>query len=321
MSMIKLGQLERVPLREVWLKEDRHFTPWLAEEENLRILGDVLGMALEHEETEAGVGPYSADILCKDTSNDSWVVIENQVEPTDHKHLGQILTYSAGLGAKTMVWIAQKFTDEHRAALDWLNEHTAEDISFFGLEIEVWRIGNSQPAPKFNIVCKPNDWSKAVKASAASAGNVSEHKKLQLEFWTALRTWGESNGRIAIGKPAPQHWNTIGAGRAGFQFNLITSYWNSDTNSKGAELRVELGLVSSSSKEHFEKLSSMAEELQAQVDLPLHWYRQENVKQCRIYVRKDADFSDRNQWNEQFTWLAQYFNVFKKVFAPAIQKL
>lgn len=319
--MIKLGQLEKVPLRDVWLKEDRHFTPWLSEEANLRALGDVLGMTLEHEETEVGVGPYSADLLCKDTANDSWVVIENQVEPTDHKHLGQILTYSAGLGAKTMVWIAQKFTDEHRAALDWLNEHTADDISFFGLEIEVWRIGNSAPAPKFNIVCKPNDWSKAVKASAASAGNVSEQKKLQLEFWSALRNWGEANGQISISKPAPQHWNTIGAGRAGFQFNLITSYWNSDTNSKGSELRVELGLVSNDSKAHFQRLSEMKESLQAKIDLPLHWYDQEGVKQCRIYVRLDADFSDRAKWNDQFNWFAKYTEQFKKAFGPVVRSL
>lgn len=158
-SVPSLGELVEVPLREIWSDEAASFTPWLAKPEHLKKLGDTLGMELEPEDEEVSVGPFSADILCKDTVDGSWVVIENQIEKTDHRHLGQILTYAAGLGAKTLVWVASKFTEEHRAALDWLNEHTSDEISFFGLEIEVWRIGDSAPAPKFNIVCKPNDWS------------------------------------------------------------------------------------------------------------------------------------------------------------------
>ena len=319
MTMIKLGQLERVPLREVWLKEDRHFTPWLAEEENLRILGDVLGMALEHEETEAGVGPYSADILCKDTSNDSWVVIENQVEPTDHKHLGQILTYSAGLGAKTMVWIAQKFTDEHRAALDWLNEHTAEDISFFGLEIEVWRIGNSQPAPKFNIVCKPNDWSKAVKATAAATGVLSEHKKLQLEFWTAFKAWAQQNDGPKLPSPSPNSWLPIGSGRTGFYYAVCTSLWNSFTGVKGPELRVELVIATPQAKQHCEALMKLG--LDPSIGSPLRWIDEEGVKQCRVFVHSDNDISDRSTWSTQFQWLADNVRRFQEVFGPLIKRL
>ena len=147
----KLGRLERIDLREIWRTEAYDFTPWLAQSENIEILGDALGLDLEVEAQERNVGPFRADILCKDLDDNSWVLIENQLERTDHNHLGQLLTYGAGLNTVTIIWIAEKFTDEHRAALDWLNDITDDSFNFFGLEVELWRIGESAPAPKFNI--------------------------------------------------------------------------------------------------------------------------------------------------------------------------
>ena len=147
-----LGRLQKVELREAWTTESGDFTPWLAKEENLSLLGETIGIELELESQEKDVGPFRADILCKDTATDNWVLIENQLERTDHTHLGQLLTYAAGLNAVTIVWIAERFTAEHRAALDWLNEKTDEKINFFGLEIELWQIGDSPIAPKFNII-------------------------------------------------------------------------------------------------------------------------------------------------------------------------
>ena len=183
--MAKLGRLIKVPLREFWDKEDRDFTPWLADEENIGLLGETIGFDLEVEAQEKNVGPFRADILCKDTVTDSWVLIENQLERTDHSHLGQLLTYAAGLEAVTVVWIAEGFTDEHRAALDWLNEITDEKFSFFGLEIELWRIGDSPMAPKFNVVSHPNDWTKTV--SRISRNELTSVQQLHLEYWTTLR--------------------------------------------------------------------------------------------------------------------------------------
>lgn len=127
--MKPLGRLEKVDLRIVWTHEANHFTPWLAQENNLALLGDTIGLDLELSSREQSVGPYRADIVCKDTITDSWVLIENQLERTDHTHLGQLLTYAAGLDAVTIVWIAPRITDEHRAALDWLNEVTDERIN------------------------------------------------------------------------------------------------------------------------------------------------------------------------------------------------
>jgi hypothetical protein len=155
MDKLGLGRLEQIDLRSAWNNESTDFTPWLAEQENLELLGKAIGLELELEAREKYVGPFRADILCKDIGSGSWVLVENQLEQTDHSHLGQLLTYAAGLQAVTIVWIAARFTDEHRAALDWLNAVTSETINIFGLEIELWRIGNSAMAPKFNVVSKP----------------------------------------------------------------------------------------------------------------------------------------------------------------------
>ncbi|MCA9423372.1 MAG: hypothetical protein KC592_20300, partial [Nitrospira sp.] len=165
MSITNLGRLQPVDLRTIWGSEAGDFTPWLAQEENLALLGETIGLELELEGTEQHVGPFRADIVCKDTVTDAWVLIENQLERTDHSHLGQLLTYAAGLNAVTIVWIAERFTEEHRAALDWLNEITDESVNFFGLEIELWSINNSPAAPKLNLVSSPNRWTKTVAAT------------------------------------------------------------------------------------------------------------------------------------------------------------
>ena len=166
MTVPKLSRLERVDLRKAWVSEPAHFSMWLAREENLALLGEALGMSLVLEATEKSVGPFAADILCREPQTEQWVLIENQLEQTDHTHLGQIITYAAGLDAVTVIWVAAKFVEEHRAALDWLNEVTAEGTNFFGVEVELWRIGDSAVAPKFNIASKPNAWSKRVTKSA-----------------------------------------------------------------------------------------------------------------------------------------------------------
>lgn len=170
MTTKNLGRLERVELRNIWQSEAWDFTPWLARKENLEILGETLGIDLELEAQERPVAPFRADILCKDIGTNRWVLIENQLERTDHVHLGQLLTYASGLEAVTIVWIAAQFTEEHRSTLDWLNRITDESFRFFGLEVELWKIADSPAAPKLNIVSKPNDWSQSV----AQAARVAE---------------------------------------------------------------------------------------------------------------------------------------------------
>ena len=150
-----LSKLEEVDLKYYWKHEERDFTPWLSEEENIALLGETIGMDLEVIGKEESVGSYRADILCKDSSNGHFVVIENQLEQTDHKHLGQIATYAAGLNASSCIWIAKSFTEEHRAAIDWLNSISDDDHNFFAIEIKLYRIGESPLAPTFNVVANP----------------------------------------------------------------------------------------------------------------------------------------------------------------------
>lgn len=191
MTTPSLGRLERVPLRSAWLSESQDFTPWLGQPENLTLLSQVLEMDLELESQETRVGPFRADILCRDLANGSWVLIENQLERTDHSHLGQLLTYAAGLSAVSIIWIAERFTEEHRAALDWLNEKTPEEIGFFGLEVELWRIGNSPVAPKFNVISKPNAWTRQVIVQRES--NTVQHE-LCLDFWRSVFGLAQEKG-------------------------------------------------------------------------------------------------------------------------------
>ena len=226
--MIQLGQMKKEPdLRKVWDKEDRDFTPWLAEH-GLELLGDTIGIDLELNSQEQSVGPFKADILCKDTVTDKWVLIENQIERTDHTHLGQILTYGAGLEATTIVWIAKQFSEEHRAALDWLNEITDERFNFVGLEIELWQIDNSPIAPKFNIVCKPNDWIVGRSGTTTGGTGTTPDQQLKFDYWTAFVEYlSQQDSTLKVGKPAPWSFCQISIGRSG---SSLLAYLNLKDN-------------------------------------------------------------------------------------------
>lgn len=193
--MVKLGTLTKITdLRKVWPNEARDFTPWLAEETNLEILSNEIGLDIELIETEAKTGSLSTDILAKDTYTDNIIIIENQLEQTDHDHLGKIITYASGHDANTIVWIVKKVKEEHRPAIDWLNEHTDQDINIFLVKIELWKIGDSDIAPKFNIISSPNNWTKTVKNSPNT--EISNLKLKQLELWNKFSDYVETNSKI-----------------------------------------------------------------------------------------------------------------------------
>jgi len=234
-----LSRLKKVDLRTVWENEAYDFTPWLAQAENLDRLGSAIGIELELESTEKNVGPFNADVLCKDTVDDQWVLIENQLGRTDHTHMGQLLTYAAGLNAVTIVWIAKRFSDPHRAALDWLNEITEEGINFFGIEIQLWQIEDSPVAPKFEIISKPNDWTKAISRQARSQGELTETKQLQLEYWTEFAEYMKEYGeRVTPRRPRPQHWMNFAVGRSGCH---LAARMNTQDDKLGVELSLNDG--------------------------------------------------------------------------------
>jgi hypothetical protein len=280
MNNKNLGRLQKVPLREAWVTEASDFTPWLAAEDNLKLLGESIGIDLELESQEKNVGPFRADMLCKDTANDNWVLIENQLERTDHSHLGQLITYAAGLKAVTIVWIAERFTEEHRAAIDWLNERTDEKINLFGLEIELWRIGDSPIAPKFNIICQPNEWSRTIQQAAVAGGEISEHKQFQRRFWTAFREYMEGKGSfVKCQKPLPQHWTNHALGRSGVHLTSIVSSSNSGPSGKGPEIRAELYMDGPNAKAEFAELEKQKDEIEKSLGFPLTWHNPEK-KRC-----------------------------------------
>ena len=304
-----LGELKSVPLREVWEKEDQHFTPWLAE--NIGILGDAIGMTLEVEAQEKMVGTFRADILCQDEDNGEKVLVENQVEKSNHKHLGQIITYAAGLRAKTIVWIAREFADEHRAALDWLNANTGDGLRFFALEVQLWRIGTSQPAPKFNVVVRPNDWSKNVRAS--EGGELSDVRSRYFRYWSAfVDAHGE---QISLGKRAAraQSYHNFTVGRSGVKIST-------SIKSDGKLLQVQFRMVKKNAGEIYEPLAAQKSAIGRELaGITLHWEAPTPDKQ-RAYIStsKDADIADESDWKNQHKWFADMVLKFNSVFSKRV---
>ena len=313
-----LSRLEKVEVREIWADEARDFTPWLASDGNISLLGDTIGLELEVEAQEKSVGPFKADILCKETADDHYVLIENQLEKTNHIHLGQLVTYAAGLHAATIVWIADTIRDEHRAAIDWLNEITSEDFRFFALEIEAWRIGNSPAAPKFNVVSKPNDWSSDVSQAArsSSSGELSDTKRLQLEYWIALRERMEaSRSSISYRKPRPQHWQTFPIGRS--KFGLTAS-----VNTQAGFLRVAVSCKGPNALAHFELLQQNREEIEREFGEQLEWEELPTRKASRISIKQhNVDPMDRSQWDFQLAWIQERLETFDRTFRSKIRML
>jgi hypothetical protein len=306
MTVPDLSRLERVDLREAWLSEPADFTPWLASEENLALLGEALDMELELEAQEKEVGPFRADILCTETGTGHWVLIENQLEKTDHTHLGQLLTYAAGLHAVTIVWLAATFAEEHRAALDWLNELTDDTVDFFGMEIELWRIGKSDMAPKFNVVSKPNDWSRNVRTSAA--GGLTATNQLQLEYWTTLREHlSDTKSPLHMNKPLPQAWQTI---RLDMKYCVLEAYGRASKHDIG----VGVASYNPSIKPVFAGLEKRREDMERELGETLVWTNLPDKPSSGALVRTSGDIADRSDWPRQFEWLRVHLEGLATVF-------
>jgi hypothetical protein len=319
MSVNDLGKLVRIDLRDVWSSESSHFTPWLAREENLLTLGEALGLELEFEAQEKAVGPFRADILCKDIGTGAWVLIENQLERTDHAHLGQLLTYASGLEAVTIVWIAARFTEEHRSTLDWLNRITDETFRFFGVEVELWRIGGSPAAPRFNIVSKPNNWNKLVTqaARAIDDGELTSTKTLQVAYWGALGGLLVANGGSLARerKPQPQSWMSYSIGRSGFGLNASMAR-------PKRQVRAELYMSNPNAKAFFHLLHAQQADIEAELGYKLFWEELPEGKDTRISVALDeVDPANQADWVRQHEWLVARLNEFYRVFVNRVRML
>lgn len=216
-----LDKLKKVDLRDVWPHEALDFTKWLSEEPNLAILSSAVGIELELIETESSVGSFNVDIYAQEAGTGRKVIIENQLEDTNYDHLGKVITYAAGKGAEVVVWVVARARDEHRQAIEWLNQHTDSDFGFFLVEIELWSIGDSLPAPRFNVVEQPNEWTKAIKLSEG----LSETERVKLSYWTKYREVAQATPEFLRvfnpQKPSKDHWTTLRCGTSAYHIALL----------------------------------------------------------------------------------------------------
>ncbi len=309
MSQVRFGRLRPVKLRDVWKSEARDFTPWLAQPDNLSLLGETIGMSLVLQAIEHFVGPFRADVVCRDPDN-RVVLIENQLEPTDHSHLGQILTYAAGVDAFTFVWIASEFRPEHRAAFDRLNETTQSDIRLFGLEIELWQIGDSAIAPNFRIVSQPNEAKRIQRAVESGASAIGQ---MQFEYWTEFsERFLSSFVGIRPSTPRPQNYFLMSLPNKGFQLNTFM-----DTKAKN------IGVALMIDSRYFRHWYAWFETHFTQLETQLGALKVVEAKnQPYVELRlTDTDPKDRNHWDAQHTWLLQTSQKFVQVFQPYLDTL
>ena len=309
--MAKLGKLEKVKdLRSVWKHEANDFTKWLAKEENLNTLGEEIGIDIELLSTEAKTGTFSTDILAVEANTNNKIIIENQLEATNHDHLGKIITYASGHDAKTIIWIVKEAREEHRQAIDWLNEHTDEEINIFLCKIELWKIGDSAIAPKFQIVSSPNNWSKTVKRSLDN--EMSATAMLQYDYWTQVKEEIDKNYPIFNSrKPRGQHWYdiAIGSSLANISLHVIAR-----TN----EIKVVLWI--SDSKELFNYLHNMKDEIETELGYELEWISSDNNKSSNIVIVKNADVHNESKWDENIKWHLTKASDFYSAFSDRIKK-
>lgn len=295
--LARLGRLTPVPPRDVWPHEALHFTPWLLH--NVDVLSDLLGMDLTLEVAEHPVGGFSLDLMGKDEATGEVVIVENQLETSDHAHLGQILTYAAGTAATTIVWIASAFRPEHRAALDWLNVRTGENTRFFGVELGVVRIGESEPAPSFKLVAQPNDWGKSVRAATTRAETTGK-AALYRRFWTQWieRIHDERPSWTKANQPPTTSWFPMPTG-----VSDVTYYAWFTKKGLSSELDFESPVAEVNSA-RFEVLLSRRPELETVYGKGLGWMPLLKNKSTRVaHYLPQADVTLVDQWDQYSDWL------------------
>ncbi len=220
------------------------------------------------------------------------------------------------------MWIAPQIREEHRAALDWLNSVTGEEVNFFGVELQVWRIGDSLPAPKFEVVAKPNDWVETVRGTTKSRDQLSDVKQLQLEYWTAFRDYlQDRESEVRAGKAMPKHRINVSIGRSGAKLSAFAGIWDEDQKAWVRGLtRVQLMLNGDDSKEIFDRLHADREEIEAELGESLIWHNPENARRCRVYTRWLVDLEDRGDWSNQFAWLEERLRGFDATFRDRVKR-
>lgn len=299
---MKLDKLIKITdLREVWKNESADFTPWLAKEENISLLGEAIGIDITLEEKESNVGDFSVDIFAKEEGTGRNIIIENQLEDTNHDHLGKIITYASGKNAQILIWIVKRARDEHRNAIEWLNSHTDDSVACFLIEIELWKIGDSQPAAKFNIVEQPNEWLKTMKAQES----MKPADKIKIAFWSAFKDYclNIPGFEFSLRKPSTNHWYNFAIGKGGFYIQLTA-----DTQKK----TISAGFLIKDDKELYEILKSKSYEIEDILGEKPDFSIATKESRMRI-IKKSIDFKDDTQWKSYFQWFVEQLPKLRKI--------
>ena len=309
---MSLGTLKKIDLREAWKHEANDFTKWLALEANLSLLAEEIGIDLKLVQVEAAVGDFSCDIVAEEENTGRTIIIENQLEVTDHRHLGQIITYASGHDAKVVIWVVKDVREEHRQAIDWLNNHTDDTIEFFLVKIELWQIAESPYAPKFDIICKPNDWAKAVKASHVGSQELTDTKLKQLEFWTQFKEYAQQHQtNLHVQKPYPAHWTNISVGSSQATVSLTIQ---SQKGEFGTELYIQ------DNKELYEQLLARKNDIESELGETLVWMALPGKKASRIKAITIGDLDNKSGWDGYFEWLLRKAEKFQSVFPKYLKQ-
>lgn len=307
----KIGKLTEVDVRELWKHEQYDFSEWLAKEDNIEYLNDILGLTLVDVDKEVFVGPYRCDIVAKDETSGITVVIENQLEGTNHDHLGKIVTYASGLNAKTMVWIVKDAKEEHRAAIEWLNNNTNSEINFFLIEIHAYKIGDSEPAPMFEVVEKPNDFVKHSKAPITDK-ELNKSQSERLLFWEQFNQIVINRGKpFNLRKATTDHWYDIALGTSDAHVAI-------DLVSRNNYIVVEVYI--NDKKELFDRLLSYRETIEKELGFEMEWDRLDNKKASRIKYRiPGLDFDDHSNYDELMNRIIDVAVKVRDVFSPYVR--
>lgn len=308
---MKLGKLQEVDIRKVWMHEQYDFSKWLANEDNIQELSDALNLSLTDVETEKFVGNYRCDILCKDEITGKTVLIENQLESTNHDHLGKVITYASGLDASVVVWIVSSARPEHASAIEWLNKHTDDELAFFLIEVHAYKIGDSAPAPQFKIIEQPNDFTRTVKIISKSS-DVSETQKKRLEFWTMFNETLENRGKpFNKRKATTDHWYSVAMGSSECHISM-------DLVNKEHKIRV--GVWIADNKELFDHFYNHKDEIEELCGFELVWDRLDNKKAAFAcaYI-EGLNFDKQDNYPELMNKTIDLVITLKKAFVPFIK--
>lgn len=318
----KLDRLRQVDLRSVWGSEPRQFTPWLAQQENLDLLSETLGLStLELVQTEYTSAEFSCDIVAKVTATGDIIVIENQLERSDHSHLGQALTYAAGLDASAVIWIAKRFAEGHRAAFEWLNRKTSDDLALFAVEVEAWQIGESLPAPRFNVIARPNRWAREMTSAARNSSNPNA--AAYAEYWQEYEDVARSMGAPYRGEAAAPMKSTNYTVYIGDNLEVGIVCYVSKPSAGQPSVGAYLGLWGSNSVSRYETLLSSKPLIEQEFRRTLEWRQAEGKASSTCHIiapLRPADFTDRTDWPRQHAWLAENARLIAGVIASKLPK-